>query len=212
MEKELPDFYITVSEEILCQCHPVEGIWVDLGAGPGGVGMALARQTNSTIVMIDPDENALQKALTEAQKRGLGMRVVAIKSRAEDIPLPDDSVDLVVSRGSIFFWNDKAKGISEVFRILRPGGAAMIGGGLGASYPQWARQEFMKRWHEEEKKRGSDSYRRFREARSLQAFQQLAKDAGLKNFEIVGAGEPDPDSPQAGLGIWLLFRKGNVKI
>ena len=205
--KELPDFYATVSEEILCRCQPIEGVWVDLGAGPGGVGLALARQTNSTIVMIDPNEDALQKALSEARKEKLGNRVVAVNARAESIPLPDNSVDLVVSRGSIFFWNDKAKGVSEVYRILRPGGAAMIGGGLGASYPRWARHEFTRRRHEGVKKKGAGAYRRFREARSPHTFRQIAQEAGLVNFEVVSDGEPDPESSQAGLGIWLLFRK-----
>ena len=210
--KELPDFHVTVSEEILCRCQPVEGIWVDLGAGPGGVGLALARQTNSTIVMIDPDEDALQKAFAEARKTEFGNRVVAVKGRAEAVPLPDNSVDLVVSRGSIFFWNDKAKGIREVYRILRPGGAAMIGGGLGASYPQWARQEFTRRRHEGVKRKGDDAYRRFREARSPQTFRQIAQEAGLVNFEVDGNGGATSDSPKAGQGIWLLFRKENGKI
>lgn len=49
---ELPDFYETVAEEILCECQPREGIWVDLGAVPGGAGLALAKRTNSTIVII----------------------------------------------------------------------------------------------------------------------------------------------------------------
>lgn len=209
---ELPDFYVTVSEEILCRCQPAEGVWVDLGAGPGGVGLALARQTNSTIVLIDPDENALQKALAEAPRAELGNRVVAVKGWAEAIPLLDNSVDLVVSRGSIFFWNDKVKGISEVYRILRPGGPAMIGGGLGKSYPQWARQEFTRRRHEGVKNKGQEAYRRFREARSPQTFRHIAQEAGLVNFEVVSDGEPDSESSQAGLGIWLRFRKANGKI
>jgi len=205
--KELPDFYKTVAEEVICRCHPVEGVWVDLGAGPGGVGLALARQTSSVIALIDPDANALQKALEEARRTELGKRVVAIKAWAEAIPLSDNSVDLVVSRGSIFFWNDRAQGLREVYRILRRGGVAMIGGGLGASYPQWARQEFTRRRHEGVKKKGSEAYRRFREARSPLTFRQLAKDAGLGHFEIASDGDTDPDSPQAGLGIWLHFRK-----
>jgi ubiquinone/menaquinone biosynthesis C-methylase UbiE len=209
---ELPDFYVTVSEEILCRCQPAEGVWVDLGAGPGGVGLALARQTNSTIVMIDPDENALQKALSEARNRKLGNRVVAVKGWAEAIPLPDNSVDLVVSRGSIFFWKDKPKGISEVYRILRPGGAAMIGGGLGKSYPQWARQEFARRRHEGVKNKGEEAYKGFKEARSPQTFRRIAQEAGLVSFEVDGNGGAAADSPQAGSGIWLLFRKGNGKI
>ncbi|MDQ1328281.1 MAG: Class SAM-dependent methyltransferase [Candidatus Poribacteria bacterium] len=212
MKKKLPDFYKTVAEEVLCRCHPKEGVWLDLGSGAGGVGLSLAEQTTSMIVMIDPNQDALQKALSEAKRAELGKRVIAIKAMAEDIPLPDNCIDLVVSRGSIFFWNDRAQGLREVFRILCPGGVAMVGGGLGASYPQWARQEFTRRRHEEMKKEGPEAYKRFQEARSSQTFQQLAHDAGLLDFEVVSDGEPDSESSQAGLGIWILLRKGNGKI
>ena len=205
--KELPDFYETVAEELLCKCQPREGIWMDLGAGAGGVGLALAKRTLSTIVLIDPNENALQEALKKARRTGLGKHVVAIKARAEAIPLPDNCIDLVVSRGSIFFWDNKVQGLREAYRILCPGGVAMIGGGLGESYPRWARREFTRRRHEAVKKRGSEAYRRFREARSSQTFRGLAEDAGLGHFEIAGDGAADPDSQQAGLGIWLRFRK-----
>ena len=210
--KKLPDFYGTVAEEILFECHPLEGVWLDLGAGSGGVGLALAKRTISTIVLIDPTEDALQKALEKARRIGLGKRVVAIKSRAEAIPLSDNCMDLVVSRGSIFFWDDRVQGLREAYRILCRGGVAMIGGGLGASYPKWARQQFTRRRHEEARKRGTDAYRRFKEARSPQTFRRLAEEAGLQDFEIAGDGVPDPDSPQAGLGIWLRFRKENGKV
>jgi len=212
LKKELPDFYKTVAEETLCRCDPKEGVWVDLGSGAGGVGLSLAERTTSMIVMIDPNQDALQKALEEAKKAELGKRIIAIKAMAEDIPLPDNCIDLVVSRGSIFFWNDKAQGLREVFRILSPGGKAMIGGGLGATYPQWARQEFTRRRHEGMKKEGPEAYKRFQDARSPETFRQLANDAGLADFEIAGDGEPNSESSQAGLGIWLLFRKGNGKI
>jgi len=212
MQKELPDFYKTVVEDILHRCHPKEGVWVDLGSGAGGVGLSLLERTTSVIVMIDPNQDALQKALDDAKKAELGKRIIAIKAMAEDIPLPDNCIDLVVSRGSIFFWNDKAQGLREVFRILAPGGKAMIGGGLGTSYPEWARQEFTRRRHEGVKKEGSEAYKRFQEDRSPQTFRQIAKDAGLVDFEIISDGEPDSESSQAGLGIWLLFRKDNEKI
>lgn len=205
--KELPDFYETVAEEILCECQLREGIWVDLGSGSGGVGLALAKRTLSTIVFIDPNDGVLQKALKKARESGFGKRVVAIGAQAESIPMPDNCTDMVVSRGSIFFWNDKAQGIREVYRILRPGGIAMIGGGLGASYPKWARQEFIRRRHEGVKKRGTDAYRRFKEARSSQTFRKIAEEAGLVNFEVDGNGGAPPDSSKAGLGIWLRFWK-----
>jgi ubiquinone/menaquinone biosynthesis C-methylase UbiE len=123
------------------------------------------------------------------------------------MPLPDDCIDLAVSRGSIFFWKDRAQGLREVYRVLRPSGTAMIGGGLGALYPQWARREFTRRRHEGVKRKGPDTFRRFKEARSSRTFRRLAEEAGLIDFEVAGDGAADPDSPQAGLGIWLRFRK-----
>ena len=204
---ELPDYYETVVEEMLRKCQPEEGVWMDLGAGPGGVGLALARRSASTIMLIDPNESALQNALRVARESELGKRVVAITGRAESIPLPDNCIDFAVSRGSIFFWEDRPQGLREVYRILRPGGAAMIGGGLGESYPEWARREFIRRRHEGVKRGGPDAVRSFKEARSSQTFRQWAEEAGLTNFEVTGDGGHEPGSPQVGLGVWLRFRK-----
>jgi SAM-dependent methyltransferase len=205
--RELPDFYETVVEEMLRKCLPREGVWLDLGAGGGGVGLALARRSNSTVVLIDPNVGALQKALRSAREFGLGRRVIAVAGLAEAIPLSGKCVDLAVSRGSIFFWEDRAQGLREVYRVLRSGGAAMIGGGLGDSYPEWARQEFTRRRHEAVKRRGTDAFKRFKEVRSSRTFRRLAAEARLIDFEVTGDGAADPDGPQAGLGIWLRFRK-----
>ncbi|MDR3555775.1 MAG: methyltransferase domain-containing protein [Syntrophobacteraceae bacterium] len=47
------------------------------------------------------------------------------------IELPDYSVNLVVSRGSVFFWEDCRGAFKELYRVLAPGGVGYIGGGLG---------------------------------------------------------------------------------
>ena len=41
-------------------------------------------------------------------------------------------MDLVVSRGSIWFWDNPGKALKEIYRILKPGGKAYIGGGKGS--------------------------------------------------------------------------------
>jgi SAM-dependent methyltransferase len=61
---------------------------------------------------------------------------------------------LVVSRGSIFFWEDLGKAFAEILRVLKPGGIAFIGGGFGSTriedeiikrmekeYPEWRKSE-----------------------------------------------------------------------
>ena len=205
---DLPDVYSTVAADVMAFCQPPEGLWVDLGAGTGGLGLALASASRSTVVLVDPNEEALRRGLGEAHGKGLGSRVLAIVGQAEEIPLATASVNLVVSRGSIFFWQDKPRGLREVSRLLPPGGKAMIGGGLGSAYPAWARREFI-RWRRHRVERGGpDTRRAFLEARSPESFRRWALEAGLSSFEVAPDGGFPPQEPCMGLGIWLRFTKG----
>jgi len=208
---QLPAPYPYIAADILEYCRPRKGIWVDLGSGSGGVGFALAvaetpAASESTIVLLDPDADALSQGLQNAQSKGLAHRVVAVVGKAESMPLPDRSVDLVVSRGSIFFWDDPVKGFQEVYRVLRPGGEAMIGGGRGKHYPEWARREFSRRRHGNMDP-NSEATKRFRRLRSPDTFRQWAEQAGLPDFKVIGQGGLGPDDPRAGKGIWLRFSK-----
>ena len=49
---------------------------------------------------------------------------------AESMPFEDNFADLIVSRGSMFFWNDQTKVFKEIYRVLKPNGMAYIGCGL----------------------------------------------------------------------------------
>ncbi|MFH0910275.1 MAG: class I SAM-dependent methyltransferase [Planctomycetota bacterium] len=134
----LSDYYETVAHDALAFRGSRGGrVWLDLGSGAGGLGLALLKELpEAAMVLMDPDGEVLRRALDSARERGFSGQVVAVVGSAESIPLPDGSVDAVVSRGSFYFWKGRAQGLREVWRILRPGGRAMIGGGLGSGYPQ----------------------------------------------------------------------------
>ncbi|MBN1855247.1 MAG: class I SAM-dependent methyltransferase [Pirellulales bacterium] len=214
-KRPLPDLYPYVASDILEWCKPETGVWVDLGAGSGGVALAVASAENdaasqSTIVLLDPDVNAITEALRKGREKGLGNRLVAVVGVAEKMPLPDNSVDLVFSRGSIFFWENQVKGIREIYRVLRPGGQAMIGGGRGSKYPEWARREFTRR-RQGNRKKDSPQAKEFARLRDPETFRQWAGDAGITDFQVVGQGALPADDPRAGAGIWLRFSKREAK-
>jgi len=206
-QQELPNYYTCVARDVVETCTPREGVWMDLGCGDGPLAFALAELSGSVLVLVDPNREALARALSKAAKLDLSRRTVAVRGQAESLPLADASVDLVVSRGSIFFWEDRSAGVREVYRVLRPGGKAMLGGGLGKTYPAWARQEFIRRRREGVRKQGGDAVRAFKEVRSQDAFRRWAEDAGIEDFEVVGEAALPEDDPNTGLGLWLIFEK-----
>jgi ubiquinone/menaquinone biosynthesis C-methylase UbiE len=203
---ELPSHYPTVAQDMLDYAGHRSGIWMDLGSGSGGIGIVLAREIHGVVILVDPNSEVLSEGLSMATASGLHDKVVAVVGSAENIPLPDCSVDVVVSRGSIFFWENAADGIREVHRVLRPRGKAMIGGGLGSGYPEWARCEFVRRRTEGQSKNGPEA-KRFKETRSAQAFHSIARGAGLKSFEIIRDDGLSAEESADGFGIWLRFSK-----
>ena len=206
-QQKLPDYYTCVARDVVETCRPREGVWVDLGCGDGPLSFALAELSGSVLILVDPNRDALARALAKAAELGLSRRTVAVYGQAESLPLADGSVDLVVSRGSIFFWEDRPAGVREVYRVLRPGGKAMLGGGLGSGYPSWARREFIRRRREGVRKQGAAAVRAFQEVRSRHAFRRWAEEAGLEDFEVVGEAALPEDDPNTGLGLWLIFEK-----
>jgi len=207
----LPDRYPYIVKDIVKYCRPKKGFWIDLGAGKGQVAIPLIEATSNPVVMLDPDVEAMSKGIELAREKGLGDRLFAVVGVAEDMPLPDNSVDLVVSHGSIFFWDDPVKGLQEVYRVLRPGGKAMIGGVMGSSYPKWAAEEFFRRRREHLDKGDPERKKHFIEVRSPETFKRWAEDAKLPSFEVVGKGAFSAAEPRPGQGIEIMFTKEDAK-
>ena len=206
-EQSLPSRYKYVVQDVLRHCKPNKGFWVDLGAGKGPVALALIEAAGNPVVMVDPDKEAMAEGLQTARGKGVADRLSAVVGTAEDLPFPDNSVDLVVSRGSIFFWEDPVKGLQEVYRVLRPGGKAYIGGGAGSGYPETAARKLIQQRQEKMKGEEAEKWKRFVDLRRPEQMHQWAKDAKLPDYQVMGKGAISAEDPRVGQGVWLLIQK-----
>lgn len=205
-ERSLPERHPYVVQDMLRLCQPRPGFWVDLGAGKGQVAIPLLEATDNSVVMVDPKADAMAEGLRIAREKGLERRLAAVVGTAESLPFPDSTLDLVVSRGSIFFWDDPVQGLREVQRVLRPGGKAYIGGGAGSSYPKWAVERLIQDRRDRMQGDDAEKWKRFVEVRRPEQMKDWASRAGLTTFQVLGQGAIH-DDPQIGQGVWLLFQK-----
>jgi ubiquinone/menaquinone biosynthesis C-methylase UbiE len=96
---------------------------LDLGSG-GGIDVLLSAQRvgpTGKAYGLDMTEDML--ALARENQRQAGVENVEfLKGEIENIPLPDNSVDVVISNCVINLSSDKSRVLREAFRVLRPGG------------------------------------------------------------------------------------------
>jgi arsenite methyltransferase len=96
---------------------------LDLGSG-GGIDVLLsARRVGASGKAYGLDMTDEMLALARENQRKAGVQNVEfLKGEIENIPLPDDSVDVVISNCVINLSGDKERVLAETFRVLRPGG------------------------------------------------------------------------------------------
>jgi arsenite methyltransferase len=106
----------------LAQLNPGEVV-LDLGSG-GGIDVLLsARRVGPTgkAYGLDMTDEMLALARENQKKAGVD-NVEFLKGEIENIPLPDNSVDVIISNCVINLSADKDRVLREAFRVLKPGG------------------------------------------------------------------------------------------
>ncbi len=100
------------------------GRLIDVACGPGVVTAALAPAASS-VTAFDATEEMLAKAKARCAKAGL-RNVEFRRGDAEHLPFADAEFDGAVTRAALHHFADPQRAISEMFRVLRPGGVAVL--------------------------------------------------------------------------------------
>ncbi|MFF4418661.1 GNAT family N-acetyltransferase [Streptosporangium sp. NPDC001559] len=106
--------------------RPGESV-LDLGSGGGIDMLAAARRVGpgGTVYGLDASADMLALARRNAEQAGVS-NTVFLHGTIENVPLPDRTVDVVISNCVINLSDDKTATLAEAFRVLRPGGRLVV--------------------------------------------------------------------------------------
>ena len=98
---------------------------LDAGAGTGFTTEGIVERVDADCVtMLDQSPHQLR----HAERKPALARCAKVLGDAEALPLPTDHFDRYVSAGSIEYWPAPERGIAEAYRVLAPGGVALVVG------------------------------------------------------------------------------------
>jgi MPBQ/MSBQ methyltransferase len=96
---------------------------IDVGSGTGFTTEGIVRHvTPNQVTCVDQSPHQMSKAKEKLSLKGCTFKV----GDAENIPFPTDNFDRYVSAGSIEYWPNPQKGITEAYRVIKEGGVATL--------------------------------------------------------------------------------------
>lgn len=125
--------YPVISGQIITRLGITRGRCLDLGTGPASLAIAYTHQSLCTTWALDQSVMAVQVASENIARAGLAARILPVTGDVHALPFADESADIIISRGSLFFWYDLNTAFVEIARVLKPGGGLYIGGGFGST-------------------------------------------------------------------------------
>lgn len=122
---------------------------LDIGSGSGTDALIAA-------TLVGPAGRVLGLDMTEAMRERLGenaermgaTNVEVLEGNAEDVPVPDGSIDVVTTNGVLNLVPDKRRAVREIHRVLRPGGWVQVADIVLAENPSEACRSKPELWAE----------------------------------------------------------------
>jgi SAM-dependent methyltransferase len=191
------EVYPSLAEQILNDYNIRTGICLDIGCGPGYLAMEVAKHSSLKVIGVDIDPEAVQIARKNIKQEKLKDRMTVEQGDVHQLHFADDTYDLIISRGSFVFWENTFQAFREIYRVLKPGGVAFIGGGMGrAITPE--RKEAIKLKVEQA------GFRDGCKIITPVMMQETLESINIQNYKILGDG---PGDSGCRCGMWVEIRK-----
>ena len=99
---------------------------LDIATGTGDFAISASKYTNATITGIDISQGMLDVGVEKINKKGLTDRIQLQLADSENLPFQDNSYDAITAGFGVRNFEDLNKGISEMYRTLKPRGIVAI--------------------------------------------------------------------------------------
>ncbi len=99
---------------------------LDIATGTGDFALAAVRLNPEKITGIDLSEGMLEIGRKKVEKKGLTKIIELQKADSENLPFEDNTFDAAIVGFGVRNFENLGKGLSEIFRVLRPGGAFIV--------------------------------------------------------------------------------------
>lgn len=123
--------YPFVAEKAISRTGIHSGRLLDIGCGEGYLGLAVMETGHFEGSFLDVNQESLR--LVQQHLKEQGRKGHTVVGDVQAMPFEAESFDLVVSRGSMPFWEDQEQAFREIWRVLKPDGRAYIGVGYGSA-------------------------------------------------------------------------------
>lgn len=192
------DAYTRICRQVVDEYKLTTGTALDIGCGPGQMTLELTKASNMKVIGLDIEPEAIELARAKVHAVDLDGRVQFVCADAHSLPIADNSIDFILSRGTLPFLRNQVAVIQEMFRVLKPGGVAFIGGGFGRGTTHEEKQKMrghFESWY------GIDPISASKDSKAMFPFPILSYDilmtkAGIGSYRVVTDG-----------GNWLEIRK-----
>ena len=186
--------YPGIAKQIAGYCTKQPGHILEAGCFSGGIGLTLLKQDpQSTLTIALEIEELVSSFSSDWQElidKQSADRYCIAATPLTPLNITGQSFDLIICRGVFFFLEEKATILSELFRLLSPGGLLFAGGGFGAYTPP----EIISQLADESRRL---NYALGRKLFSRQEFELALSKAGVaEQAEVIEEG-----------GLWAVIRK-----